>query len=57
MAAVEIQTWKTLEKTYGMIKPDAVRAGAVDAILMRAEKAGFVVIKAGAYTRPLLSPT
>eukprot|EP00740_Mantoniella_antarctica_P003091 CAMPEP_0181359350 /NCGR_PEP_ID=MMETSP1106-20121128/6031_1 /TAXON_ID=81844 /ORGANISM="Mantoniella antarctica, Strain SL-175" /LENGTH=375 /DNA_ID=CAMNT_0023472441 /DNA_START=250 /DNA_END=1377 /DNA_ORIENTATION=- len=44
--AVEIHTWKTLEKTYGMIKPDAVRAGKVDAILKAAEDAGFVVVKA-----------
>ena len=43
---VEVQTWKTLEKTYGMIKPDAVRAGKVDAILKAAEDAGFVVVKA-----------
>ena len=42
---VEVQTWKTLEKTYGMIKPDAVRAGKVDAILKAAEDAGFVVVK------------
>mmetsp|Transcript_11196 Transcript_11196/g.27266 ORF Transcript_11196/g.27266 Transcript_11196/m.27266 type:complete len:381 (-) Transcript_11196:104-1246(-) len=44
MAPVELQTWKTLEKTYGMIKPDAVRAGKVDAILKAAEDAGFVVV-------------
>lgn len=42
---VEVQTWKTLEKTYGMIKPDAVRAGKVDAILKAAEHAGFIVVK------------
>jgi len=42
----EIQTWKTLEKTYGMIKPDAVAAGSVDSIIKMAEDAGFTVIAA-----------
>lgn len=40
----EIQTWKTLEKTYAMIKPDAVAAGSVDSILKMAEDAGFTII-------------
>ena len=37
--------WKGLEKTYAMIKPDAVAAGKVDDILKIAEDAGFVVVR------------
>lgn len=40
----EIQTWKTLEKTYAMIKPDAIAAGSEAAILQLAEEAGFTII-------------
>ena len=36
--------WRPLEKTFAMIKPDAVRAGHVSAILKAAEDAGFVVV-------------
>ena len=37
--------WRGLEKTYAMIKPDAVAAGKVDDILKIAEDAGFVVVR------------
>ena len=40
------QPWRPLEKTFAMIKPDAVLAGSVSAILKRAEDAGFVVVVA-----------
>jgi len=40
----EIQTWKTLEKTYAMIKPNAVAAGSEQSILQMAEDAGFTII-------------
>ena len=34
-----------VEKTYAMIKPDAVGAGAVDAIVLMAENNGFTVVQ------------
>uniref|UniRef100_A0A7S0KFH5 Nucleoside diphosphate kinase-like domain-containing protein n=1 Tax=Micromonas pusilla TaxID=38833 RepID=A0A7S0KFH5_MICPS len=39
------EEWRGLEKTYAMIKPDAVAAGKVDDILKIAEDAGFVVVR------------
>jgi len=42
--ASDEQAWRPLEKTYAMIKPDAVRAGSTSAILKAAEDAGFVVV-------------
>lgn len=45
MTATSGDEWKGLEKTYAMIKPDAVAAGKVDDILKIAEDAGFVVVR------------
>ena len=42
--------WTTLEKTYAMIKPDAVGAGNAELILRAAEDAGFIVVKAARTT-------
>mmetsp|Transcript_20330 Transcript_20330/g.24353 ORF Transcript_20330/g.24353 Transcript_20330/m.24353 type:complete len:309 (+) Transcript_20330:55-981(+) len=41
---VEVNTSRTMEKTYAMIKPDAVSAGASENILQEIELAGFSVI-------------
>ena len=45
MTGAEDAAFAPLEKTYGMIKPDAVRAGAVGEILKAAEDAGFTVVR------------
>ena len=45
MTVADAEAWRPLEKTYAMIKPDAVRAGSVSLILKAAEDAGFVVVK------------
>ena len=42
--------WTTLEKTYAMIKPDAVGAVNAELILRAAEDAGFIVVKAARTT-------
>ena len=44
MASTGEQAWRPLEKTFAVIKPDAVRAGSTSAILKAAEDAGFVVV-------------
>ena len=42
MASTGEQAWRPLEKTFAVVKPDAVRAGSTSAIL--SEDAGFVVV-------------